>query len=1148
MLHLGPYSLEQEIGRGGMGVVFSARHVAHGVRVAVKVLTLEGRVEDPEFIAGFKQEARAAGRLHHPAICAVLDYGTISEELGRSSESALSAGSPYLVMEWLSGATLEQARPSSYDELVGVLLTLLDGLAHAHARGVLHRDLKAANVVLGEDGAARLIDFGIARLDAPDDRDEQLAGTAMSMAPEQILPGLRRDQGPWTDLYGLGCLAYQLAAGRAPFMRDSLVAVLADHLETDPPPLEPQLAVPDGFEGWVRRLLEKAPRARFRCAADAARALEALGSVERESASDEGKRPVAPIAFGDTLAAVLEPGTEPTLAAQPAAPSAPFAVTIPAPAAVAPPSARPRFPRTWRRGTRVSGAPTGTGIFGMRTIPMVDRNGERDAVFGALRRAVEAGGVEVVSLRGPAGCGKSRVAQWMMERADELGCATGLTAWHGPTPSELGGPTGMLARHLSCTGLDWAGMQSRIQHVLSPLGATHAQQQAVAEVLRGISRDHEATAPRGSFTSDQERVAVCADVLSVLARERPLFVWLDDVQWGLEALQLVRRMLDASRVSVLMVLTVREEALAERPAEAAALNALEEEARVMRVDVGPLGEVDSRQLVESMLGLAPEIAERVVARSRGNPLFAVELVGDLVDRGRLALDASGHYGLSETARDEPLALADDIHEVWGRRIQLFLSTQADGASEALEIAAVLGQEVAIEVWTAVCAEAGVSPSPELLEELLHHDLAVDVEDGFRFVHGLLREALEQSARDRGVLAAHHAACARTLAATPRPDPERLARIAYHALGASDVQGAASALFSATHEAERRGQHARVARYVERLVSLFEQHEALRSDRGRTELLYARALRRRDAHPDEAAKMFEDARARAEKGGYELLLARVLTALYRHHHRGAESKTVAAYPAQAVTLFRRHGAFADAVACLHQASRDALERNAVDDARAMLEQMQRLAAISDDPLCLAECLDRESDLLRQAGETERALAASEAATAGFEEMGCLARAADTLNAKAEIQWLNVRDLEAAAETMREGISRQDALGNRRMSYWPRYNLAAVELQRGGVERARELIQWLDANTDELRYQTVRHLIHLMQASLAAYDGDWAAWDQHMAPALAGDLDEALVEEDVIIWRRAAELAEAGGRSERARVARTRADDIAARLER
>jgi serine/threonine protein kinase len=197
--------------------------------------------------------------------------------------SVVPAGAPYLVMEYVSGGTLAtRLGKADFPEQRALLLSLLDGLAHAHARRVVHQDIKPSNVLLAEDGP-KLADFGVARaLDRDGDRrgDELVLGTPGYMAPEQIR-GDAGAIGPWTDLYAVGVLAFTLASGVLPFPRGATPGeTMRAQLLGTMRPLVPVGAVPTGFEAWVRRLLDRDPRRRPELAAHAARALLELGPSE----------------------------------------------------------------------------------------------------------------------------------------------------------------------------------------------------------------------------------------------------------------------------------------------------------------------------------------------------------------------------------------------------------------------------------------------------------------------------------------------------------------------------------------------------------------------------------------------------------------------------------------------------------------------------------------------------------------------------------------------------------------------------------------------------------------------------------------------------------------------------------------------------
>ena len=223
MIALGPFDLVEPVGRGGMSEVWRGVHRDQDVAVAVKVLTADGARVD-RFLAALRNEVRAAAGLDHEHVVRILDHGEIPTETAAGSAGRLVAGSPYLVMEWASGGTLSSGpMPRSWEELRETLSTLLAALAHAHARRVIHRDLKLSNVLrcLPDDlrPGLKLADFGIARpRNVEEEANAPIGGTVGYMAPEQLL-GRWHDQGPWTDLYALGCMAFKLAGGAAVFGR-----------------------------------------------------------------------------------------------------------------------------------------------------------------------------------------------------------------------------------------------------------------------------------------------------------------------------------------------------------------------------------------------------------------------------------------------------------------------------------------------------------------------------------------------------------------------------------------------------------------------------------------------------------------------------------------------------------------------------------------------------------------------------------------------------------------------------------------------------------------------------------------------------------------------------------------------------------------
>ena len=276
--HLGPYALEDFLGRGGTGNVWSARDRRSGERVAVKIL----RPDRPggSHRSTLRTEAAALRLLDHPGIPRLRDVGRTPHSRSRGPGGGWRAGSSYLVTDLVVGeSVLTGLARWPFPVLRRVLLQTLSALAHAHARGVLHRDIKPGNLLVGQECVV-LVDFGLASLGwptvGPCDHDGMLLGSASYMAPEQVR-GATAEFGPWTDLYALGCTAWRLVTGQ-PVFSGTLPQVLACHLGGHLPDFAPRMPVPGGLEPWLRRTMALDPADRFESAPAAAEALRALGT------------------------------------------------------------------------------------------------------------------------------------------------------------------------------------------------------------------------------------------------------------------------------------------------------------------------------------------------------------------------------------------------------------------------------------------------------------------------------------------------------------------------------------------------------------------------------------------------------------------------------------------------------------------------------------------------------------------------------------------------------------------------------------------------------------------------------------------------------------------------------------------------------
>jgi eukaryotic-like serine/threonine-protein kinase len=277
------YEVRSLLGQGGMAEVYLAWDRALRRRVAVKVLA-QGLARDPRFVARFRREAHAAASLSHPSIVAVFDTGT--EE-----------GTPFIVMELVDGRCLDdllwEEAPLVAERAARIADAVAGALGHAHRAGIVHRDVKPANIMLAQDGSVKVLDFGIARAVAwtPVTTTIEVRGTAEYLAPEQVQG---RQVDGRSDIYSLGAVTYEMLTGRPPFTGDSPLAIAYRHVQEQPAPVRSlNPGVPAAVEAAVMRCLQKSPAARYQRAEEFRRDLRhALGQ------GDSGERLGPPVPPG----------------------------------------------------------------------------------------------------------------------------------------------------------------------------------------------------------------------------------------------------------------------------------------------------------------------------------------------------------------------------------------------------------------------------------------------------------------------------------------------------------------------------------------------------------------------------------------------------------------------------------------------------------------------------------------------------------------------------------------------------------------------------------------------------------------------------------------------------------------------------------
>lgn len=991
---LGPYSLRGVVGRGLHGVRWHAIHRPRGVPVSVEVLDATA-ASDPVARGGLRAEARLASLLDHPGILLVLDYGVVDVELAR--RSGLDEGSAYLVTEQASGGSVadlvEDGLP--WHELHQLLLQLLDALAHAHARGVLHRGLHAASVLLAAEDDLRpgpkLTGFGRHLAEAP-------------RAPES---GEWRDQGPWTDLYAVGQLGWLLAAGIPAPERGDLLA---------------RSPVPPGLGGWLRWLLEPDPAQRPRSAAAAARALLRLGA-----AGLRGARTLDDTA-GHGLV-TLTGGMDDAL---------PRSWSQPAPS----------VPREL--------AAVGPGLYWLRPPRLTGRVRERDVMWAALHQVRESGRAGAVLLEGTVGGGRSRLAEWLAQRAAELDGATVLRVSHGPRSRDT--LLRLVEQHLRLGRLSRSEVRDRATAWLVAHGDPDPwEAHAITDLVRPATRREQHAGDHGVvFSTSEEPHALVRRLLEREATGSPVVLWLDDVQWGGQALDLALHLLRAQAMvpsPILVLMTARLEDLDERPGEASRLDVLRERDDVVVVPVGPLPASDHLELVRDLAPMVPELVEIVARRTAGNPLFAVQLVGGWLESGTLTYTKRGYALRSQ----DSVVLPDGLHAVWSARVESVLATLAPEARTALELASVLGREVDEDEWQEVTDDpsgflrrdltagrfgfrpAGARLRAELVGALLEARLATETDVGWSFAHPLLRESVERMAREAGRYVAHHHAVAQILTRRLEDGQRGVAeRLAKHLAASGAVEAGIDPLLRAAGErleccgaTEARTLLAS-ARQVMRLVDLPE--DDLRWARlyvvwTRVELFQGRV---------DSAITWSERAVRVSRSHAEALEVHALA-------RGSAGTPAPDLLVEAREQYRAQRDLDGVVRCdLELAEIDAsLRDDVLEEALAILQRLDDPVRSCDAWRTLANA-DADAGRLDQAAERyDRAAAFADATGYRLGQALCATGMGDVARLR--------RDLERAARQYTRARELLESMG----SAWaaePRLRVAMVRLEQGRPEAA------------------------------------------------------------------------------------------------
>lgn len=548
----------RELGEGSMGAVWLARSEEWGGHCAIKILNLRNdRRGSAE--RSFNREVRAMARLDHPSVVRVLDFGRTPE------------GSPFMAMEYVDGHALTRYMhaPWSWPELWTLIDGLLGALGHAHARELVHRDLKPGNILVRPGrlgpGAIKVVDFGIALAVTEATRaSRRIEGTPAYIAPEAA-SGNVAAVGPWTDIYSLGIILFEILTGDLPYHGRHL---LSHHQHSPLPPIaiRDDVEVPDGLRAVVEGMLHKSPVERFRSVAAVRAALDALGS------------PPGHAMFGPPPGEHLydEPVEDEEL--EPVV------------------------------------GPAGPALAHLREPALVGREAAQRDLLAAADAARLGQGPQVVVIEAAAGLGKSRLAGWLRELMEESGRMRTLVVRSEPQTQTGGGLRQSVLRYFGAPGIG----RDEAERTLAAVFEDEVERRNALEALWSQA-PHEGPA-------SETHVRRAADMIKRLVGDTPFLMWADDAQWSPEGkvLRLIHRLARADGPPrLLLVVTLRP---SDRSTVQAARKALLKLPNATYIELQPLSPVVLAPALEALARLDPGIGWAASVLSAGNPLIALEAV------------------------------------------------------------------------------------------------------------------------------------------------------------------------------------------------------------------------------------------------------------------------------------------------------------------------------------------------------------------------------------------------------------------------------------------------------------------------------------------------------------------------------------------
>ncbi len=1040
---LGDYVLTEVVAKGGMAEVWRAAHTELNTPVAVKLIKDQAVAREV-----FEREVQTVASLNHPGVIRIFDYGLVDEETAIQTRGKFPEHCPWFAMELAEMGTLQDSPPRDYEALYHVVASVLEALAHAHARGFVHRDIKPENLLMTDlDSRQRPVikisDFGIARSQF-EDRTRQgteSAGTPRYMAPEQFM-GKTHLIGPSSDFYALGCVVLEWLNNRALFGGVSNPLQLGFKHVNDPlPELRPTFEIPIGVANWLERMTNKVPAQRFSFAAEALAAMPAPSAATNtresrlvwDSADADGARPA-----------------------------------------------------------------TSKNLFHLQEIPLFGREEAREELRNKLFTVRRQNEASAVVIQGGPGVGKSRLAEWFAQRAHELGAAHYLRVTHGDL-DRRDALSRALATYFRCIGKSREIARARLFERLG--GGASVDFETLVDVMQPFLdlRDDDVTR---SAVPAKLRDLTIASVLEVLSAERPLILWLDDAQWGSDSLRLADLLIraeDVPRMPVFVLATIRDDALTEE--SSAELEELVRRDVTDVIPLSPLSDEEQAHLIKHLVDIGEDVINDVVSSTKGIPLRAIHTVGDWLETGAVEPRPDGFVVSSDQVGTQEFIRPA---ELWKSRFDESLREleNAEEARRALEVAAAIGRVVQQEEWSLALGSAGIPEQVGLVERLVGRRLAKWTDDGWQFLHGDLTDTIRQEAIAQGRWSDAHRACARALSSLAvEHTHEMWARIAGHQREAGLPNAAFTHLVKAARIALHAEHQKAAISYRRSLLELAEEMQVGPRDMRKSWLAYfaiaAGANRRPLAETEEMARLLIDTARQCR--WYEVLARTHEVLMTTLAGQGKHDEAILAGQ-DSIDLFEQLGEARSAAQVRGAMAQMLLEAGLVEEAThialASLEEAER----EDDDETVARALER---LGRAHIELDRLDEASDYFSRGLElarQIGMRELEAHIIDGQATVARHQER-FDDAVEGYRQAAQLFDSMQSR--SVWvSRYNRAAVLALRGDWPHARDLFQKSLEAFEDFGLHSYALLARAAVGTDASLNGDIAAASEHWASAEAG----------------------------------------------